>query len=514
MSTLIQIEMLRPWALLQAVAALCACEAFGEPKPNRTSAPQPGETLIVFLIDNSASLPPLDPTEKRREALEKIFTFIENQPYRLVLFGGRREISLDKPENYRNTGQWTDFYFAVRQVQEIIAAQPKGTEVKLILVTDGVLDPAPNDWKDQDLPEGTDLKATAAKKTVDLLAELKAPLYVLLIGHRVDSDLVTAMVRAANGPLRTSQYSQGLADFFADDGLLFKRFVYRVEPQEGLAKVEKVVRRIAAPPRARVELSLGGAALLMVGVIIGVSVRSFPGAGDQELLDLRFDEPVHVAVDRFRRLSSNLPAWSWRGLSAVESAKDAAATLTLMQSSQDFPSEGFDLSRLDATARELVDLSVPALHERLEQMQRSGNKDEMIYALNLDYVARNFNSGRAERLLTSPASVRRKEDPADFLRAKVHLLYNDTLYQKLTGPRVSCLAYGSGPGRQDLRKGSPIQLGRYLFTVSELGKGGRRDLRLVLAYEKVPSLLWLKNVVPGRLQRLLRLRRSHERTVI
>jgi len=501
------------WALLVPCASVSAFSGRPPAAPD-PSPPKQTDSLIIFLVDNSASLPPLDPQEKRREALEKMFTFVEKQPYRLVLFGGRGEISVDKPEHYRNTGQWTDFYFAVEQVKQIIASQPEGTEFKVILVTDGILDPSPADWKDQEVPEGADLKKLAAERTVRLLGELKVPLYVLLVGHQVDSELVAAMVRAANGSLATSQYSQGLADFFADDGLLLKRFVYRVEPEEGLAKVEKVVRRIAAPPRARVELSLGGAVLLGLAVLIGVSVRSFPGAGDREILDLRFDDPIHIAVDRFRRLSSSVPAWSWRGLSAVESSKDAAATLTLMQSSQDFPPEGLDLSGLDPTSRELIELPLPSLHERLEQMQRSGNKDDMIYALNLDYVARNFNSARAERLIVANPTARRKEGPADFLRAKAHLLYDDTLYHKVTGPRVSCLAYGASDGRQDLRKGSAIQLGRYRFTVTELGKAGRKDCRLILAYEKVPSLLWLKNVVPKVLQRLLRFRRSHERTVL
>src|SRR5258708_29463642 len=67
---------------------------------------------ILFLIDNSASLPPLDREEKRVEALEKMFTFLKGRPYRLILFGGRREIFVDDAIKYRNNGQWTDFYFA------------------------------------------------------------------------------------------------------------------------------------------------------------------------------------------------------------------------------------------------------------------------------------------------------------------------------------------------------------------------------------------------------------------
>jgi len=69
----------------------------------------------LFLIDNSASLPPLDPQEKRVAALEKMFTFLQGQRYRLILFGGRNEIFVDDVSRYRNNGQWTDFYFAFKE---------------------------------------------------------------------------------------------------------------------------------------------------------------------------------------------------------------------------------------------------------------------------------------------------------------------------------------------------------------------------------------------------------------
>ena len=50
--------------------------------PSPTASPVTGAPVILFLIDNSASLPPLDPDEKRVAALEKMFTFLQGQPYR------------------------------------------------------------------------------------------------------------------------------------------------------------------------------------------------------------------------------------------------------------------------------------------------------------------------------------------------------------------------------------------------------------------------------------------------
>ena len=88
-------------------------------------APAPAQPVILFLVDNSASLPPLDPDEKRVAALEKMFTFLKGQPYRLVLFGGRHEISVDDPSRYNNHGQWTDLYFAFVKAREVVEGYPE-----------------------------------------------------------------------------------------------------------------------------------------------------------------------------------------------------------------------------------------------------------------------------------------------------------------------------------------------------------------------------------------------------
>src|SRR5512140_3231958 len=101
-------------------AALLALSLVAAPRPPATPPGSPADDgVILFLIDNSASLPPLDPAEKRVVALEKVFSFLRGRRYRLVLFGGRREISVDDVSRYRNEGQWTDFYYAFAQVRRL-----------------------------------------------------------------------------------------------------------------------------------------------------------------------------------------------------------------------------------------------------------------------------------------------------------------------------------------------------------------------------------------------------------
>src|SRR5919197_1156542 len=130
--------------LFGAVAAAPSASRPGSPEPSVT--PSPGTPVIFFLVDNSASLPPLDPQEKRVAALEKMFTFLRGQPYRLILFGGRDEVYVDDVQRY-----------------------PPRTEFRLILLTDAILDPNPEDWADMGVPPGADLRAHVASKKLDML---------------------------------------------------------------------------------------------------------------------------------------------------------------------------------------------------------------------------------------------------------------------------------------------------------------------------------------------------------
>jgi hypothetical protein len=498
------------------VAGLLACASAAAENPDEVKPPllpKEGEAVLLFLLDNSASLPPLDPEVQRREAIEKIYSFLAGQPYRLVLFGGRSEIHIDAPQHYRNSGQWTDFYFAFEAARNVIREYPEGTEFKMVLITDGKIDPSPEDWASQQVPPGADLKSFSGDRTIEVLSSIRQPLYVIVIGQDVDLSLIQRMVVAANGEIAASEYAQGIADFFADDGMLLRRFIFRVEEDQGLDTIEPVVTRIATPPSPKLELYISGSLLIAIGMLIGVGVRSFPGAGDREVVELRAGEGVQIAVDRLRRLSSDVPAWSWKGLSLVESSRNAVAMLTAQADSVDLPPTGLSLEGLDPTSAALIVLPLPALRERLEALAKEGNKDEQIYALNLEYVAKDMEEPRVERVLTSSPAERKKFSSSDFLRAKVHLLHNEKLAKKLTSACVVSKIYGLNAQEQELRQGSKIQLGRYEFRVDELSRGGRKDFKLGLSYERVPSPLFLKRLVPAAIQRALRLRRSHERVV-
>src|SRR5262245_24207771 len=109
--------MMTPLVLLLGAALAASGSTTSTPTPPPATKDGP---VILFLVDNSASLPSLDPDEKRVVALEKMFGFLEGHPYRLILFGGRHEIYVDDPTHYNNKGKWTDFYFAFDKAKELI----------------------------------------------------------------------------------------------------------------------------------------------------------------------------------------------------------------------------------------------------------------------------------------------------------------------------------------------------------------------------------------------------------
>ena len=447
--------------VLLALALLAAPAPRGTPSPAPPSpSPPPAQPgpVILFLIDNSASLPPLDPTERRVTALEKMFGFLQGHPYRLVLFGGKREISVDDASRYRNDGQWTDFYWAFVKAKQIAAEYPRGTELRLVLLTDAISDPDPADWKD--VPQGWDVRSHSIRRTIELLGELKLPLYVVLVGEppgevagrdaEQSPGFVLDMVSAANGRAATP-LAQTLASFFADDGMLLRKFVYRVRPHEGLKQIEPIVRRIAAPPRARVEVRIFSYFLLpliliLVG-LLGLLVRSFPGPGDLEILELQVDQPVHVAVDRLHR--SPDAVWSAQGLSLVPDARTAAATFTLQGAGVDLSGHRLRHRRARPPRR-----GAAAARSRRAAGPRSRRPRTRARARRRSTRSTSTtpraacDASEAERILARPQGERRRSGALDFVRAKARLALDDALRRRLLEPRVQVLTYGKDGTRR------------------------------------------------------------------
>jgi hypothetical protein len=509
--------------MLPALVVLALLAGPAQPGQGVPSPPPPGEgPVILFLVDNSASLPPLDPKSERTAALEKVFGFLHGQRYRLILFGGKSEIYVDDVSRYRNDGQWTDFYNAFVKARELVQTYPKGTSFKLVLVTDAIADPDPKDWKD--VPPGWDARTHSMRMTVELVRELKVPLYVMLVGDPVGEvtgrdreqspGFVLDMVQAANGSA-AAPLAQTVAAFFKDDGVLLRKFVFRVAPAEGLTRIEPIVKRIAAPPRVGIELRIFGyfvlPLLLILVSLLGLLVRSFPGPGDLEVLELAADQPLYVTTDRIHRSPDG--TWSAQGLSLVPDSLNAAASFTLQRRELELRGQGLDKSGLDPRDAALLPLDVDGVRRALEAATDVGSREDKIHALNLDYAARALKPQEVERLLLTPPSERSRIPALDFVRAKAHLAFDAELFGRLQEPRVHYAGYGKDAARRELAKGEALRVGRYGFLVDDIARGGRKDVKLVLYYDRVPSLFGLKTLLPDLFQRAFRFRRSRQRVV-
>ena len=143
-------------------------------------------------------------------ALEKMFTFLQGRPYRLILFGGRHEVFVDDATKYRNNGQWTDFYFAFEKARELMQADyPPGTEFRMVLSPTPSSIPRPRTGRTWTCPEGADLKAYVVEQTLALIQRDERP--ALRDPGRRAADggakgnperapgLILDMVQAANG---------------------------------------------------------------------------------------------------------------------------------------------------------------------------------------------------------------------------------------------------------------------------------------------------------------------------
>jgi hypothetical protein len=433
-------------------------------------------------------------------------------------------VYVDDVSRYRNNGQWTDYYAAFDKARDIMTSYPRGTEFRMILVTDAIPDPNPQDWAGQIAPNAN-IKDVVSAKTVALIRDAGVPLYVILVGEMptggdvgLDAErspgLILEMVKAANGAQGTP-LAQSLSGFFGDNGMLLKKFIYRVAPSEGLRKVEPVVRRIVAPPRPTVELKLGSLLLLplvlFAALFVGLLVRSFPGAGDTEVIELKLEQPVHLAADRPHKLESG--GWAPTGLALVADARDAASTLVYHAPITDLTGSGLSMADPDPLTVQILPLGLDDLRATLERFSTQGSKEEKIYALNMEYIARSFDPKEAERLLTTAPADRSRIAALDFLRSKVYLVSNADLRKRLTEPHVHIVNYGKDAGRKQLAPGARVRIGPYGFTVKDITRGGRKDARVVLQYDRIPSLFGIKTWMPGVVQRLCRFRRSSERLV-
>ena len=214
-----------------------------------------------------------------------MFTFLQGQRYRLILFGGRRRSRSTTSPSTATTASGPTSTARLREGEGAGGRLPQG---------DRAADGAAHGRHRRPRPGGLEGPSARAptprtqsiRKTVELLGEMRIPLYVVLVGQLPGQEMrrTTPSSRPASSSTwcarRTAPPRRRSRSRWRPSSrttvLLLKKFVYRVAPHEGLKKIEPVVRRIAAPPRAGTELRILSYVVLPLCV---VAVRAARAAG-------------------------------------------------------------------------------------------------------------------------------------------------------------------------------------------------------------------------------------------
>ena len=112
------------------------------------------------------------------------------------------------------------------------------------------------------------------------------------------------------------------------------------------------------------------------------------------MLELSLNTPVHVAADRLHKVEGG---WSSQGLSLVpDTRKEASATFTYQAANLD--RHGRRHRAPPASTRRWpgsLPLPLDELRKAIDDINTKGTKDEKIFALSLDYVAKNLDPKEA-----------------------------------------------------------------------------------------------------------------------
>jgi hypothetical protein len=464
----------------------------------------------IFLVDNSRSVPVIDSRMERSQVLRELLNLLPGFENRLILFGGRSEIVLDDPDRFISDGWHTDFYYGFKAAVEVRHQYPAGCDVKIILITDGVLDAFPEDYPEERFQLRPQAQSFAREQTYQLLARERIPTYIILLGDAYDPYLIEQFSIKANGLAQANPLVEKASEFLKNDGFLLKRFVFRVKPEVGLPVVKEIVRKIVTEDAPRVEYAL---VLLLVAALLVftiLAIRSFPAPGDREIIDLTDSAPVLIGLDPPPHMLLSTPRRraSRRGLQPVVATSAAVASVSYQRRIFDFTSRGLkSVQRLSTIYRQLLDMDVRDLGRHLERMERGGTDEEIIAATDLKYYCSNMDVDHIKSILRAREMERMDIDAKEFLMAKVYVSLAPDLLQEMTEQRITLSIPGRNIIRAQLQEGQEYDLGRYRVRVVALRKDSLSTARLILEYVRMPSTLGLKRFIPAAVQRLIRFRR-------
>ena len=260
-----------------------------------------------------------------------------------------------------------------------------------------------------------------------------------------------------------------------------------------------MVKRIAAPPRPGVELRSSATSCCPLCsswcCSSACSSAPSPARATPRCWSSRSASRSHVAATASTSWTTAAGA---QGLSLVADAKDAAATLTYQ--------------RRGPTARRR------ARHERPRPARRGAPRPRPRRAQARARAARERRQQGGEDLraeprlhgaeltgagggaapATTPARARAHPRRSTSCAPRPTCSPTTTCCAALTEPRVQLTSYGKGAAQGARAGRAAAHRAATASWCTDVAQGGRKDVRLLLYYDRVPSLLGLKTVLPGR----------------
>jgi hypothetical protein len=464
----------------------------------------------ILLVDNSRSVPNMDRTRDRIAVLKELLGMLQGYENRLILFGGRNEIALDEPNKFINDGWHTDYYYAFEAGVRIRREYPKDCDVKMIFITDGIMDAFPVDYPEHFFTSRAQAMDFARQQSYRVLEESHIPLYIILLGGQYDEYFMEQLSIKANGLARANPLMERAAEFLGNNGFLLRKFIYRIPENAKTPEIKKVFHEITHEDKPRFEYALIGVLALALLAFVVVSIRSFPAPGDREVIDLVEGVPVLLGAGiRDSGVISNLSSARPKGgLQQVATTSHALGSLSYQRRNFDFTSRGLlAVTKLDPIAKRLLDVDIQVLSAKLDEMEKRGTDEEIIAATDLKYYCSNLDADKVKQILQAREMDRADIPAAEFLKAKVYVSMAPDLLEELTEHRVCMTIPGRNIIRSHATPGAVYDLGRYRMRVVAVSKDSKYSARVTLEYVRVPSTLGLKSLIPPVVQRWLRLRR-------
>ncbi len=447
--------------------------------------------VIIFLVDNSKSVPKFDPEENRKKVLNEILDIARKNGYitRLVLFGGRDEIVMDDISKFNNSGLHTDFYYAFKAAIDLTKEYPKKCKFKIVFITDGILDAYPSDYKEFGIASKDEAMSLSKNMLYRLLRDNKIPTYIILLGNEYDMDFMRRIAQEANSSLLVNPFVETVANVLKNNSYFFKKFIYVIHKNSPKGKIKTIVKEISQKKKFKFEIFVVLFVLIILILIWFISLFKSPKPGDIEEFFVYYDSPTFIGVDK-------------GVLKVLPSKYGAVASFTYrFKDLNDYKKKLKGVDKLNRYEKFLLGCDIKEFFDRLREMEKSNDEEEARTAMDLSYYCSNLDDKEIERIFNNPQSD--GIDAKKFLLIMAYFSMAQEVYEKILKKRFFVSVLKGKLIKKELSIGDVVEIGGYELKLLKINDNGDNGVFVEFEILKVPFLKW--KILPPFLRRIVSL---------